>query len=544
MWFQNYDPFHFWPLSTLLAALPIITLFVVLVYFKKSVWISALCGLMVAALLSWIVFKMPQSLMLLSAGYGFTFGFMEIAWIIVGTIFTYNIAVETGLFKIMKESIASVSADERVQVILIAFCFGAFLEGACGGGAPVAIAGSFLIGMGFRPMQAAFVCLLANTAPVAWGAVGAPVRILTAVTGIENYYFSAAIGRILPIFSFFLPVLILLITTSRKKTWEVLPVLLFAGATFGGMQFLWSNFVETGLVDIVSGIFSLIMVVIFLRFWQPKNIIVSTGEKDIQIVRHDWLTILRGWSPFILISLCIFLWSMPWFEHLISSPGTIIEVPKLHLGVVRTPPVVPTETPEKALLDLNFITLPGTAILIGAIISLILLKIPARKGWDIFKMTFRQLVPALLAISLMVSLGYVTRYTGMDAVLGLSMTKTGVLYPLFGTLLGWVGVALTGSDGGSNALFGSLQKMTAEQLNINPVLMGSANSAGGVMGKMISPQSIVVSSAATRTQGREAEIFKKMFRYSILFAVLVGLVVLVYAYVVPGWIPEPPQALP
>jgi len=428
-------------------------------------------------------------------------------------------------------------------VVLIAFCFGAFLEGACGGGAPVAIAGAFLIGMGFKPMHAAVVCLLANTAPVAWGAVGSPIRILTAVTGFEEYYFSATIGRILPIFSFMLPCLLLLITTNRKQTREVLPVLLFAGAMFAGMQFFWSNFVETGLVDIISGIFSLLMVVLFLKFWQPRNIISVNAGSDLQITRHRFWTVLKGWSPFILISLCIFIWSIPRVEHLLSSPNFVIEIPGLHLGVVRTAPIVPVNTPEKAIIDLNFLSLPGTAILIGAIISMLVLKISLRRGITLFRKTFKQLVPSLLAISLMVSLGYVTRYTGMDAVLGLSLTRTGFLYPVFGTLLGWVGVGLSGTDGGSNALFGSLQKMTAEQLGLNPILMGSANSAGGVMGKMISPQSIVVSSAATGTQGREAEIFKKLFKYSILLAFLVGLVVLVYAYLLPSWIPTPLETI-
>jgi lactate permease len=540
MWIQNYDPFNFWPLSTLVAALPIVTLFVALVKFKKSVWVSALYGLAVAAILSFAVFRMPPDLMLLSAGNGFLFGFLEIAWIIVCTIFTYNVAVETGQFKIMKESIAAVSADQRIQVVLIAFCFGAFLEGACGGGAPVAIAGSFLIGMGFKPMQAAVVCLLANTAPVAWGAVGSPVRILTAVTGIDEHLFSTAIGRILPLFSFLLPCLILLITTNRKQTREVLPVLLFAGAMFGGMQFFWSNFVETGLVDIMSGLFALVMVVIFLKFWRPKNIITGNQGTDIRTVRHDFKTVIKGWSPFILISLFIFIWSIPRVDQMISFPGLVVEIPKLHLGVVRTLPIVSVNTPQKALLDLNFLSLPGTAILFGAILSLVVLKIPLRRGVAIFRKTVKQLIPSLLAISLMVALGFVTRYTGMDAVLGLSLTRTGFLYPIFGTLLGWVGVGLSGTDGGSNALFGSLQKMTAEQLGLNPVLMGSANSAGGVMGKMISPQSIVVSSAATGTQGREAEIFKKLFKYSFILALLVALVVFIYAYLLPGWIPEAP----
>jgi lactate permease len=538
MWEQNYFPFDSLIVSTLVVALPIITLFVVLVKFKKSVWFSALIGLLVAAIISVFILKMPPVHMALSVGNGFIFGFLEIAWIIICTIFTYNIAEHTGLFKIMKESIATISPDKRIQVILIAFCFGAFLEGACGGGAPVAIAGAFLIGLGFKPIQAAVICLLANTAPVAWGAVGSPVRILSAVTDIPGYYFSATIGRILPIFSFMLPVIIVLFMTNRKQTKEVLPVLLFAGLMFGGMQFLWSNFVEIGLVDIVSGLFALIMVVVFLKFWQPKNIITAEGEPtEIKLVKHSFGKVMKGWMPFTLISVFIFIWSMPWFKQIIKWESLVFEIPVLHHGVIRMPPIVPEATAEKALIDLNFLSLPGTAILIGAIITLFIVGFPFSQSVKLFGKTVKDLMPSILAISLMVSLGFLTRYAGMDAIMGLSLTKTGVFYPLFGTLLGWIGVGLSGTDGGSNALFGNLQKMTAEQLGINPVLMGSANSAGGVMGKMISPQSIVVSSAATGTQGKEAIIFKKLFKYSILLAVLVGLVVMFYAYIWPEAIP-------
>ncbi len=538
MWNQIYDPFNFWPLSTLVAALPIVTLFVALVKFRKSVWFSALLGLSAAAVISLGVLRMPPSLMVLAAVDGFIFGFLEIAWIIICTMFTYNIAVATGQFKVMKESIASVSSDKRLQIILIAFCFGAFLEGACGGGAPVAIAGAFLVGMGFKPIQAAVVCLLANTAPVAWGAVGSPIRILAAVTDIPAYYYSAMIGRILPVFSFILPVLIMLIVTNRKQTKEVLPALLFSGLMFGGMQFFWSNFVEPGLVDIVSGLFSLLMLVFFLKFWKPKNIeLPECDSREMIPENHSLLKVLKGWSPFILISLFIFLWSIPRFHDILQFESLLFEIPRLHLGVIRMPPIVPEAVPEKAIINFNFLSLPGTAILFGALVSLVILGVPFRRSMRIFRKTFIDLIPSLLAISLMVSLGFVTRYSGLDAILGLSLTRTGFLFPLFGTLLGWVGVGLSGTDGGSNALFGNLQKMTAEQLGINPVLMGSANSAGGVMGKMISPQSIVVSSAATGTQGKEAIIFKKLFKYSISLAILVGVVVMLYAYIFKDAIP-------
>lgn len=537
MWYQNYNPLHYWQLSTLVATLPILTLFIALVAFKKSVWLSALCGLAVATIIALFVLYMPLHLFGLAAADGFIFGFLQIAWIIIGTIFTYNLALETGQFQIMKDSIASVTSDMRIQIILIAFCFGAFLEGACGGGAPVAIAGAFLIGLGFKPMQAAVVCLMANTAPVAWGAVGSPVRILTAVTGIPEFYFSSTIGRILPIFSLVLPIIIMLIATDWKKTKQVLPALILSGFAFASMQFFWSNFVEPGLVDIMSGLFTLVVMIIFMKFWKPKEILTTENYTYNSKSKHPPLTVLRAWSPFLFISVCIFLWSLPDFNRFLKFDSLIIQIPDLHLGVIRTLPIVSTPTPEKALLDLNLLSLQGTAVLVGAILCMPLIKIKPQRALQIFGHTFRQLLPSLAAISLMVSLGFVTRYAGLDAIIGLSLIRTGFFYPFFGTLLGWVGVAITGTDGGSNALFGNLQKMTAEQLGINPVLMGSANSAGGVMGKMISAQSIVVSSIATGSQGKEAEIFKKLFKYSLILAALIGIVVMLYAYVFQNAIP-------
>ena len=561
-WSQNYDPLGSALFSTLVAALPVLTLFFVLIVLKKRVWMAALSGLAAALLLAGAVFGMPAGLIAAASLHGFIFGLFRIAWIIVASIFLYNVAVETGQFQVMKESIAGVSSDRRIQVVLIAFCFGAFLEGTGGGGAPVAIAGSFLIGLGFPPFEAATVCLLANTAPVAWGAVGNPIRVLVGVTGLPEPALNAMVGRILPPFSLILPLWLVWSTSGWKRTWEVMPALLVSGASFAGMQFYWSNFQETGLVDIIAAAVSLLVTVAFLRLWRPRTTLTAGGPAAMEIRAHSTVAVLKGWSPFILSSVLIFLAGRPEVSPFLKFEELSLPFPGLHQAVRRAPPVVDPklvdlamegESPdpsreatrtearkkvlEDAVVDLNVLALPGTAVFAGAFLAGLILGLPLGRILAILGRTFRQLVPSLLAISFMVGLAYVTRYSGMDTVLGLSLTRTGWLYPLFGTLLGWLGVALTGTDAGSNALFGNLQKVTARNLDLSPVLMASANSAGGVMGKMIDAQSIVVASTATRQVGNEAAIFRAVFKHSIALAVLVGLLVLAYAYAFPWIIP-------
>jgi len=538
-WSQNYDPLHFWPLSTFMAALPVLTLFFVLLILKKKVWISALCGFIVAVVLAASVLRMPPRMISNAAMHGFVFGFFQIAWIIIASIFLYNISLETGQFEVMKQSIASLSRDVRVQTVLIAFCFGAFLEGTGGGGAPVAIAGSFLIGLGFPPFQAAVICLIANTAPVAWGGVGNPVRVLAGVTGLPEHAFNAMLGRILPPFALILPLYMMLTCFKWKKTREVLPALLVSGASFAAMQFAWSNYGETSLVDIMAAVFSLLVMVIFLRFWEPKNILAANSSEPEAIQKHSVKAVFKGWSPFILASLLIFLFAIPAFNSHLKFKSLNFPIPGLHNQVIRIPPIVPQPAPEEAKMNLNILALPGTAVFIAAFVASLLLGLSFRKAWEILYRSIVQLAPSLFAIMLMLGMAYTTRYAGMDTIIGLSLTRTGWIYPLFGTLLGWIGVALTGTDAGSNALFGNLQKITAEQLHISPILMGAANSAGGVMGKMISPQSLVVAAAATKQTGKEAEMFKTIFKHSILLAILVGLLVLVYAYVIPGFVAIP-----
>jgi lactate permease len=531
-WSQDYSPLPHWLLSTMVSALPVLTLFFTLLVLKKKVWIAALGGMIMAVLIANIVFHMPAKLISEASLLGFVFGFMRIAWIIIASIFLYHIAVETGQFQIMKESIAMLSSDQRVQVILIAFCFGAFLEGTGGGGAPVAIAGAFLIGLGFPPFQAATLCLLANTAPVAWGGVGNPIRVLTLVTGLPEHELNSMVGRILPPFSFILPLWLVRSMVDWKRTWEVWPALLVSGASFAGMQFYWSNFQESGLVDIIAAIFSLLVMVGFLKFWKPRNVIqVPNGDASMKLRQHSAAAVLKAWSPFLLCSVFIFVSGMPSLNKYLKVAALSFPMPGLHNAVIRVPPAAPVPTPEAALLDLNIFALPGTAVFVGTFLSALMFGMPPTQIVRVLVRTVQQLVPSMLAISFMVGLAYVTRYSGMDTVLGLSLTRAGWLYPLFGTLLGWLGVALTGTDAGSNALFGNLQKVTAEQLHLSPVLMTAANSAGGVMGKMIDAQSIVVASTSTYQVGNEAAIFRAVFKHSIVLAFLVGLLVMVYAYV-------------
>jgi lactate permease len=537
-WPQIYDPLGNWILSTLVASIPVLTLFFVLVVLKARVWFSAFCGLLAALLLAMFVFTMPLPLVVAAAGHGFIFGMLRIAWVIIASIFLYNIAVQTGQFQVMKDSIAGLSGDKRLQLILIAFCFGAFLEGTGGGGAPVAIAGAFLIGLGFQPFQAAVLCLVANTAPVAWGGVGNPIRTLAGVTGLPELQFSAMTGRILPIMSFILPLWLVRSMVGWKQTWQVWPALFVSGLSFAGMQFYWSNFQDVGLVDITASIFSLLVMVAFLKFWKPSEIMPVSQDLPELEHHHTVAEVLKGWSPFIVASVLIFVTGLPSVQKYLTFDSLKTPMPALHNAVLKMPPVAPQPTPEDATVNLNILNLPGTAVFIGGFIAALLAGLPLSRTFRIFGRTFIEMIPSLAAISFMVGLAYVTRYSGMDTVLGLSMTGTGWLYPFFGTLLGWIGVALTGTDAGSNALFGNLQKVTAEQLHLSPILMGAANSSGGVMGKMIDAQSIVVSSAATKQQGNEAAIFKAVFWHSIVLASLVGLIVMFYAYVAPWLIPK------
>lgn len=583
-WTQVYDPLGHWWLSTLVAALPIIVLFGLLAGLRVKPHWCAIGGATTAILVAVFVFKMPLLLASMSFGYGVAFGVLKIAWIVLAAVYLYDISVETGQFEIMKESVAGITPDRRLQVLLVAFCLGAFIEGAAGFGAPVAIAGAFMIGLGFKPFHAAALNLIANTAPVAWGAIGTPVHTLAAVSGLPESDLNAMIGRILPFTAVIVPFWLVRAMVSWKETFEVFPAILVVGFSFGLTQFFWSNYMDSNLVDIMGGVVSIVATVIFLRFWKPKKIWrfdfdeetaqvpveVPAGKimddiggewkpKEVDGFRpgrsHTTGQILKAWMPFAILSVFVLLWGLPSIKLAMNKATTpsfrVVQangkvrpgppgwnVPYLHNAVTRSAPVVTKPTPEAARYDFNWLSATGTGCFFAAIVSGLLLGMSPIRLMKRFWHTLVRMRLAMIAISFMLGLGFVTRYSGLDAVLGLAFTRTGWFYPFFGTFLGWLGVALTGSDTSSNALFGSLQRITSQQLGIDPVLMTSANSAGGVMGKMVDAQSITVATSATNQVGNEGMIFRFVVWHSIALGAIVGIIVMLYAYVFSGAIPH------
>ena len=554
-WTQVYDPLGHWWLSALVAALPIIVLFTLLAGLRVKPHWSALAGAATAILVAMWVFHMPARLAGESFLYGVATGLMNIVWIVVAAVYLYDISVSTGDFEIMKASVGGISSDRRLQLLLVAFCFGAFIEGCAGFGSPVAIAGAFMIGLGFKPFHAAALNLIANTAPVAWGAIGTPVHMLAAVTALPEADMNAMIGRILPLTAIIVPFWLVRAMVGWKETFEVLPAILVVGISFASMQFFWSNHMDSNLVDITAGLFSLLCTVLFLLFWKPKRIWRFAEDPETSAAsteserRYTKSQVFKAWVPFLILSLFVFLWGYKpvkdWMNiHTTPSWVTAEGKPNggwntpLHRMISRDKPVVPKPTPEGAKFPFIWLSATGTGCFLAAIVGGTIrgvspIKLIRLFGHTVFRMRF-----AVLAISGMLGLGFVTRYSGTDAVLGLAFTHTGWFFPFFGTFLGWLGVALTGSDTSSNALFGSLQRITAEQLHLDPILMTSANSAGGVMGKMVDAQSICVATAATNQLGNEGIIFRFVFWHSIALGAIVGIIVMVYAYVLPQFVPH------
>ena len=563
-WNQNYDPLGHWWLSTLVAALPIIVLLGLLAGFKVRAHLCAIAGAATAVVCAILVFKMPGLLAVSSFFYGSAFGLLKIVWIVIAAVFLYDISVETGQFEIMKQSVAAITPDRRLQLLLVAFCFGAFIEGSAGFGAPVAIAGAFMIGLGFKPFQAAALNLIANTAPVAWGAIGTPVHALANVTGLPESDLSAMIGRILPITAVIVPFWLVRAMVSWSETFEVLPAILVVGGSFAATQWFWANHMDSNLVDIAAGVVSLLATMIFLRVWQPKRIwrFEDEREEDAAKVarsevakRYTGGQTAKAWLPFAILSVIVLVWGLPSVKlamNQATTPAFKVTLPDgkprpgpagwdwpyLHNKVFRTAPVVQKQTPEGARFDFNWLTATGTGCFLSAILAGVLLGLGPGKLLGIFGKTLVRLRFAIVAMTCMLGLGYVTRYSGMDAVLGLAFTRTGWFFPFFGTFIGWLGVALTGSDTSSNVLFGGLQKITAQQLNLSPILMCATNSAGGVMGKMIDAQSICIATAATNQLGNEGSIFRFVFWHSVALAAIVGIIVMLYAYVFPQFIPS------
>ena len=500
----------------------------------------------------------------------------------LAAVYLYDISVETGQFEIMKESVAGITPDRRLQVLLVAFCFGAFIEGAAGFGAPVAIAGAFMIGLGFRPFHAAALNLIANTAPVAWGAIGTPVHTLAAVSGLPESDLNAMIGRILPFTAVIVPFWLVRTMVGWRETFEVFPAILVVGFSFGLTQFFWANYMDSNLVDIMGGVASIVATVAFLHIWKPRRVwrfdydqqAAPLPPPEVPITDQfggEWAPsefdglskiraypvrqVLRAWMPFAILSLFVLLWGLPKIKLALNQTTTPAfkvvlpdgkvrpgppgwDVPYLHNAVYRAAPVVAKPTAEAARYDFNWLSATGTGCFLAAILSGLLLGLSPLRLLKIFGHTLVRMRLAIIAISFMLGLGYVTRYSGLDAVLGLAFTRTGWAYPFFGTFLGWLGVALTGSDTSSNALFGSLQRITSQQLGIDPVLMCAANSAGGVMGKMVDAQSITIATAATEQVGNEGTIFRFVVWHSVALGAVVGIIVMLYAYVFPHAVPH------
>lgn len=538
-WNQNYDPLGFWPASTLLASLPIVVLFYLLAFRRVGAAWAAAGGALAALLIAVLAFGMPVSLAGASFLYGVAFGLVKIAWIVFSAVFLYDIAVASGAFEIMKDSIAAISADRRLQALIIAFSFGAFIEGAAGFGAPVAISAAFMVGLGFQPFYAAALCLIANTAPVAWGALGTPVHTLAAVTALPEADLNAMIGRILPFTSIIVPFWLVRTMVPWKETFAVLPAILVTGVFFAVPQFYWSNYQDSNLVDIVAALVSLIAMVALLRFWKPGAIWRFPEETAAPSkTTATNAAVFRAWMPFVILSVFVFLWGLPSVKKVLNVVTPVFPVPGLHQAVARVAPVVQGVVPEAALFDFNWLSATGTGVFLAAVVSGLALGLAPRELGRTFLTTAHRMRMPLVAIACMLGLGFVTRYSGVDAVLGLACTRTGILYPFFGTFLGWLGVALTGSDTSSNALFGSLQRITAEQLGFDPVLMAAANSSGGVMGKMVDAQSIVVATAATHQVGNEGRIFRFVLWHSMALGAIVGLIVMAYAFLFPHLVPH------
>ena len=526
-WHQTYDPLHNAVLSTAVASIPVVVLLVLIATGKLPIHRAALVALALALGVACFGYGMPVQTAGMAAVYGAAYGLLPIGWMILNILFLHRLTVEKGWFDVLKGQLARIAPDPRVQIILIAFCFGAFFEGTAGFGAPVAVTAALLMQLGFAPLQACGVSLIANTAPVAFGSLGTPLIALHGVTGIDLFTLSKMAGRQLPIFSLIIPFWVVAAYSGWRGMLGVWPAALTAGLAFAVPQFLVSNYHGPWLVDIVASLCSIAALVLLLRVWRPRGSELPIGERHRDAV--------KCWTPWLLLCAVVFVWGSPQVKEALDSFSLVkIEVTALHQGVLRTPPVAMIDAkPEEAVFKLNILSTTGTGILLVALVSGLMMGF---KPWQLLRLygsTLAKLRLSMLTIATMLALGYVTKYSGADATLGLALARTGWLYPFFSAMLGWLGVALTGSDTASNVLFGSLQTVTAQQIGVSPVLLATANSTGGVMGKMIDAQSIVVASTATGWFGHEGKILRYVFVHSIVLAALVGILVMLQAYVSP-----------
>ncbi|MBS6363468.1 lactate permease LctP family transporter, partial [Burkholderia sp.] len=563
-WQQIYTPLGSLWLSALVAAIPIIFFFIALAALRIKGHVAAAITLLLALGVAIVAYRMPVPQALAAAGYGFAYGIWPIAWIIVAAVFLYKIVVKTGQFDIIRASVLSITDDQRLQMLLIGFSFGAFLEGAAGFGAPVAITAALLVGLGFRPLHAAGLCLIANTAPVAFGAMGIPVIVAGQVTGIDAFHIGAMAGRQLPLLSVFVPFWLVFMMDGKRGVKETWPAALVAGGSFAVTQYFTSNHIGPELPDITSSLVSLVSLAAFLKVWQPSSAkqtaggaVASGGTAALagfgggagfgtkparQASPYTLAQTVRAWSPFLILTGVVTVWSLAPFKALFAAHGPLaatvlkFKVPALDQLVIKTAPIVATPKAYEAILKIDLLSAVGSAILVTALISMALLRMKPRDGLVTFGETLKELTRPILSIGFVLAFAFVANYSGMSSTLALLLAGTGAAFPFFSPFLGWLGVFLTGSDTSSNALFCSLQQATGHQLGLSETLVVAANTTGGVTAKMISPQSIAVACAATGLVGKESELFRFTVRHSVLFAVIVGLITLAQAYVVPGMV--------
>jgi lactate permease len=558
MWTHNYEPIAgSLGVSALVAAIPIFVLFYMLGVRRSPSYIASLVALASAFALALVAYGMPFSLALVSTLYGAAYGLFPIAWVVFASILLYRIAVDTGKFEIIKSSVGGLTTDRRLQALFIAFSFGAFIEGAAGFGTPVAVSGAMLAGLGFSPFYAAGICLLANTAPVAFGSIGIPVVTLANVTGLPLLPLSAMVGRLCALISVFIPGYLLVVMVGWKRAMEVLPAIIACGVSFAGVQFYVSNYMGPELTDILSSLSCIVVMVFVLKFWKPKTVLRLPDDKPITTaaVHHGAGEVFMAWMPYLLLVIFVLAWGEPSVKAMLDTfsdrffPGFLphatalngINVPGLHNLITRVPPVTPAPAPYAAVFAWNWLTASGTACLFAAILAAAFLGVGPGRFLRAYKATFVQLQKPMVTIASMLGLAYLMNYSGMTSTLGLALAASGPAFPFFSATLGWLGVFLTGSDTSSNALFGNLQVVTANATGLSPVLMASVNTAAGVMGKMISVQSIAVAAAATQmSRDDESRLFRFTIKHSVLLMVIMGLVSLLYAYVFPGAVPALP----
>ena len=552
IWSQNYDPAGNVWVSALVALIPIIFFFIALTKLRLKGYVAGSITVLLALAVALLFYRMPLANALASAVYGFFYGLWPIAWIIVAAVFLYKVSVKTGQFDIIRSSILSVTEDQRLQLILAGFCFGAFLEGAAGFGAPVAITAALLVGLGFKPLYAAGLCLIGNTAPVAFGAMGIPVIVAGQVSGIDPMAISQMAGRQLPFMTIIVLFWLMAIMDGWRGVKETWPAVLVGGGSFALVQFLTANYIGPELPDITSAIVALIVLTAFLKFWQPKHIFrfapepgsaaaaPQTAAKPVQLTAG---VVLKAWSPFIILTAMVTIWSIKPFKALFAAGGALantvvnIPVPLLHNIVQKMPPVVAAPSPYGAVYSFNWLSATGTAILIGAVLSILVLRLKPAVAVKTLGETFKELALPIYSIGMVLAFAFVANYSGLSSTLALALSHTGKAFAFFSPFLGWLGVFLTGSDTSANALFGALQATTAAQLGLPEVLAVTANTTGGVTGKMISPQSIAIACAAVGLAGKESDLFRFTVKHSLAFLVIIGLICTVQAYVFPGVIP-------